>query len=132
MSEREALKGWCILELMGHRRLGGLVSDAEIAGGAFIRIDVPSDPPVTQFYAPGSVYCITPTTEAIARELARKVRPEPVAEWELPKLAANRTLNAAASGGADDDDLPNSSQCEHGFTVDEDCPECPDGQGGGL
>jgi hypothetical protein len=97
MSEREAFKGWCILELMGHRRLGGFVSDAELAGGAFVRIDIPCDPPATQFYAPAAVYCITPTTEAIARELARKVRPEPVAEWELPKLAANRTLTLSLS-----------------------------------
>jgi hypothetical protein len=32
---------WAVLELMGHRRLGGKVSEQEIAGAAFLRIDVP-------------------------------------------------------------------------------------------
>ena len=41
--ERKAFEGWAILELMGHRRLGGLVTEQEIAGAAFLRIDVPGE-----------------------------------------------------------------------------------------
>ena len=81
------IDGWAILELMGHRRLGGQVSEAMIAGASFIRIDVPGhgvDPVATQFYAPGAVYCITPTTEETARAVAITNRPAPVQRWELP------------------------------------------------
>lgn len=85
---QEAFEGWVILELMGHRRLGGYVREQEIAGGAFLRIDVPGpnggEVAATQFYAPGAVYCITPTTEAIARAVAFRSQPEPVQRWELP------------------------------------------------
>ncbi len=104
-TERQGFEGWCILELMGHRRLAGRVSEATIGGGSFIRIDVPGDesrPGATQFYAPGSVYAITPTTEEIARRVAAGCRPAPVEEWELPKR-----LNAGSGAidvEADDED----------------------------
>ncbi len=42
MSE-QTFEGWCILELMGHRKLAGLVAQQEIAGAAFLRIDVPAE-----------------------------------------------------------------------------------------
>lgn len=42
MTERVNFAGWAILELMGHRRLGGYVTEQEIAGTASLRIDVPS------------------------------------------------------------------------------------------
>lgn len=85
----KAINGWCIIEIMGHRRLAGIVSEEQIAGCAFVRIDVPADEDegaATQFYAPAAVYCITPTTEAIAREFARTYRPAPVNRWELKAL----------------------------------------------
>jgi hypothetical protein len=111
--ERESFKGWAILELMGHRRLSGHVSEEVIAGAAFVRIDVPdarsctcgsADPGslagrhaatssddktvATQFYAPGAVYCITPTTEETARRVAEATNVAPVSEWDLPRRPA--------------------------------------------
>lgn len=96
----ETFEGWAILELMGHRRLGGYVREQEIAGSAFIRIDVasapvddipevlrdtpPDDAEATQFYSPAAVYCITPTSETIARAVAATSKPRPVQRWELP------------------------------------------------
>jgi hypothetical protein len=95
MSDGEnGFEGWAILELMGHRRLGGRVSEATIAGGAFIRIDVPHPNEAgtfraTQFYSPSAVYAITPTTEEIACAVAHGA-PEPVSRWELPALPTPR------------------------------------------
>jgi hypothetical protein len=88
-NERETYAGWTILELMGHRRLGGYVTEQEIAGAGFLRIDIPGadgTPAATQFIPPSSVYCITPTTEPIARAVALRNQPAPVARWELPAL----------------------------------------------
>jgi hypothetical protein len=85
-------EGWAILELMGHRRLAGYLSEQAIGGAAFIRIDVPGDgdaPVASQFYSGAAVYCITPTTEAIARAVAKRCDPAPVQRWELaPALPA--------------------------------------------
>ena len=70
MTDTTGWTGWAIVELMGHRRLSGQVSEQTIAGSRFVRLDIPSDPKVTQFYAPAAVYCITPTSEDIARAAA--------------------------------------------------------------
>jgi hypothetical protein len=82
----EKFEGWCILELMGRRKMAGKVSEASLGGGAFLRIDVPGEGSnvATQFYSPSAVYCITPTTEEIARQVAPRWQPAPVTRWELP------------------------------------------------
>lgn len=86
-----AFEGWAILELMGHRKLGGYVREQNVAGAGFIRIDVPlargEGNAATQFYAPGALYCLTPTTEDVARRFAAGCQPEPVTRWELPAPA---------------------------------------------
>jgi hypothetical protein len=81
---------WAIVELMGHRRLAGWLTEEQLAGAAFLRLDVPAadgQPAATQYYSPSSVYCITPTTEEIARAAAAVGRPAPIQRWELPRAA---------------------------------------------
>lgn len=94
--------GWAILELMGHRRLAGYVREVELFGVKQCRIDIPAvlgedgatevQPPVTQFYGGGAVYCLTPTTEEIARAVGRSSRPAPVHPFEIqrPQLTGGR------------------------------------------
>jgi len=126
-TEREAFEGWCLLELMGHRKLAGFVREATIAGGSFVRIDIPGreGPAVvaTQFYSPGSIYAITPVTEDIARRFAERQQPEPVAEWELP-----RRLPPSPRLGDDDEsgpvDLRAEEVCDHGVREADYCPTC--------
>jgi hypothetical protein len=77
---------WCVIELMGHRRLAGYVQEVQIGGASFLRLDVPASENglgATQFYNPSAVYCLTPTSEETARAVATLARPEPVAIWEL-------------------------------------------------
>lgn len=88
--EQKAYEGWTILELMGHRRLGGYVTEVNLAGAGFLRIDVPGAegaPVATQYYPPSSVYCLTPTSEAMAKAVAVHNQPQPVSRWELPQPA---------------------------------------------
>lgn len=85
--------GWAILELMGHRKLAGFVSD----GGGLLRITVyladPSDDPedsglkpiATQWYGRAAIYCITATTKETCLGLAERYQPEPITRWELPE-----------------------------------------------
>lgn len=84
--ENKTFKDWAILELMGHRRLAGMVSDVQIGGASFLRIDIPGEETaITQFYSPQAVYCITPCTEAVARAIAKECE-APVSKWDLPQL----------------------------------------------
>lgn len=98
---------WVILELMGHRRLAGYLTEVELAGKGFLRLDIPTAPGVTQYYSPTSVYAITPTTEQMARAVAAGSNPAPVQYWELPAWRPSRAEEAAeaeatARGGFDD------------------------------
>lgn len=98
-------EGWAFLELMGHRRLAGYLTEVTLAGSAFVRIDVP-DPDggdqarATQFYAPGAVYCITPTTEELALQFSRKAQPAPVSRWELERP---KTIDVDGTDYGDDE-----------------------------
>ena len=115
----DTFEGFAIVELMGHRRLAGYVTEQEIAGAAFIRLDVPGpETPrsgtggdeavalkggftggVTQFYAPGAVYCITPTTEDIAYQIGSRSAPAPVSRYELEPPAPREPDPWAADDG---------------------------------
>lgn len=94
----EKFAGWVILELMGHRRLIGFLTEQEIAGKALLRIDILTEPPATQFYGTDAIYCITPTTEEMAHRAAKLSRVAPIERWELPPA---RPLTVVE----DDDDL---------------------------
>lgn len=89
---KHTFEGWAILELMGHRRLGGYVSEVTMFGASMCRIDVPgeADTKATQFYGGSAVYCLTPTSEATARAVARGAQPAPVHRWELPAETPSR------------------------------------------
>lgn len=98
---------WAILELMGHRRLAGLVTEATIGGGAFIRIDVPGKDgtTVTQFYSPSSVYALTPVAEGVARAVAANSQPEPVTRWDMAAPALPAAPARRSEYEDEDDDL---------------------------
>jgi hypothetical protein len=68
-------EGWAVLEILGHRRVAGYESEATIAGAVMLRIDIPGpnagDPvKATQYYGGSSLFCLTPTTEELARKEA--------------------------------------------------------------
>jgi len=97
MEEQDKFDSWAIVELMGHRKLAGRVSEKVIAGTALLRIDVPevaqedgqpNIPGFTQFYGASSIYCLTPTSEEIARRYAGYHRERPVQAYELKLLAS--------------------------------------------
>jgi hypothetical protein len=80
----DSFKTWGILELMGHRKMCGEISEQQIGGAGMVRIDVPNpkgEPVLTQYYSPQAVYCITPTTEEIARSMAARMDTTPPAVW---------------------------------------------------
>jgi hypothetical protein len=96
---KPTLDEWALVEIMGHKTVVGRITEAVIAGAAFLRIDVPAfngKPAFTQFYGAGSVYCISPMSEDVARGLLTqsRFRNEPVSRFELPQLAEKvETIN---------------------------------------
>src|SRR5262245_13482179 len=87
-TEETPIDQWCILELMGHVRLAGCITEESHFGVALGRIDIPTaagDGYTTQYFGGASIYRLTPTTEEIARSVAAHSQPRPVQSWELPR-----------------------------------------------
>lgn len=85
---------WALVELMGHQKIAGWVTEMTIAGVAFLRVDVPDkngNPTFSRFYAPGAVYCISPVDKQIAVGLALKMEVEPVHRYQLEHFSKTAT-----------------------------------------
>ena len=112
----EKFESWAIVELMGHRRIAGRVSEQVIGGQALLRIDVcecpeipskevvrwgekhvtealPAIPAYTQFYGVSSVYCLSPTTEEIATRVTQQQRERPVALFDTSAVRTAEVLS---------------------------------------
>ncbi len=86
--EPKAFEDWCILDLFGHTRIAGKVTEATIAGGAFLRVDIPGkdgDFVVTQHYGPAAIFSITSVSEKVARAFAISHPVVPMTKWDLPR-----------------------------------------------
>lgn len=82
----------CIVELFGHARIAGKVSEQTIGGQGFVRVDVPEiegQKTFTKFYGPNAIYAITPVDETTMLLAVKGLRIEPIHRWELniPELA---------------------------------------------
>lgn len=98
MSTENTFDTFAIVELFGHSRIAGRVSEQVIAGQGFVRVDVPENdqyPAFTRMYGTGAIYSITPVDESIARAAAARMREQPVMVY----------IPALASGDPGDDDL---------------------------
>jgi hypothetical protein len=88
-SESEKFDSWALVELFGHQRIVGRVTEATLAGGAFIRVDVPADaekPAFTRYFGPSAIYGLSPLSEEIALHMIKSTRLEPVHEYQMPRL----------------------------------------------
>jgi hypothetical protein len=86
MSETNNFGCWAILELVGHVRMAGYVTEEELFGGKVGRIDIPADEQehaITQYFGGHTLYRLTPVSEAVARTFAKRNRPTPVYVYEL-------------------------------------------------
>lgn len=92
----EKFEAWGIVEIMGHHRIAGRLSEQVIAGATLLRVDVPTkeDPEKfrTEFYGPQSIYKLSITDETVARTAAGAIGPRPMYPYEvntaLQQLAA--------------------------------------------
>lgn len=113
MTEQQKFECWAIVEVMGHSKYAGYVSEQAIGGASFVRVDVPeciyeeeecavdergyadyslprikstvSVPAFTKLLGQSSIFAITPTTEDLARRAAAGFRSRPLNEYDLPE-----------------------------------------------
>ncbi len=103
----EKFSCWAIVELMGHQRTAGLVSEHTIAGAGLIRVDVPDaegNIVSSRFYNPSALYCLTPVDKQIAVGYAAHYAERPVTVYDLRKLIADKKVGEGESDGGDPED----------------------------
>lgn len=91
--EAKPLDTWAVLELMGHRKLAGRVSEEVRFGSVMCRIDVPDVGDVaafTQYYGGSSIYALTPVSEQIARGVAANLKARPIDLYDLSALMRDK------------------------------------------
>jgi len=87
MTEQTTFESYCIIELFGHQRIAGKVTEQVIAGQGFIRVDVPAtkrQPAFTRMFGSGAIYSITPVEKEIAERAAEAIYVEPVTIYIAP------------------------------------------------
>jgi hypothetical protein len=118
----DRFESWAIVELMGHVRMAGRVTEEELFGSKLGRVDcpMPDGGYSTVYFGGGSVYRLSPCTEAVARAVAQVSRPEPVHRWELPvpepEPRAEKIIPSPIRQALDDDEDDDE---------DDDDDECP-------
>lgn len=110
--------GWAIIEFMGHRKRAGQVKTADIGGTAVFQVttQTPDGQPLVEVYAASSLYCLTPVTEDVARNVAERINPAPISAWDLPTnvreaMRAMQATSANALPDAGDDDPDDFDDC---------------------
>ena len=109
MSEQQEtfrFDGWAIIEFMGHRKRAGQVKTADIGGTAVFQVTThtPDGQPLVEVYAASSLYCLTPVTEDVARNVAGRINPAPISPWDLPTNVREAMRAIEAKSTTDDTD----------------------------
>lgn len=87
MTQGNTLDVWAIVDLFGHNRIAGRISEQHIAGVPFVRIDVPENSSIqahTEDYHPNAIYSIKFVSEEIARGHSEGLQERPIQIYELP------------------------------------------------
>lgn len=155
MSETAAtgFKGYALVEVMGHNRYAGYVTEEVIAGQAFVRVDVPEvpeQPPLNQWSSPrpavagytkyfgaASIYSLTPCTFETAQMAANQWRSEPAQVWvPTPETIEARETPKMLTAAGTELDIPTERptcscrycQCCEDVEFDgETCQDCQSG-----
>lgn len=117
MDSQEKFDCWCIVEVFGHQKYAGRVTEQAVGGCNFVRVDVPAfedHPAFTKMLGQASIFSMTPVTEDIARGIAKQLRNKPVSVYDLPGATNQRQLSVSAALGGDEDRDDCEDDCHDG------------------
>lgn len=99
----EKFDQWGILELMGHQRTAGKLSEEMIAGSNLLRVDIPVNAHEfrTAYYGSSAIYALHVTSEETARKAAGAMSTKPPYAY----LLESERLPRIASDEQDDDEV---------------------------
>lgn len=102
---------WAVVEVMGHSRYAGKVSEYSELGVPLVRVEIPEtphSPACEKLLGASSIFRITPCTEEAARAAAGQFRVEPLSLVGLPSaqpaLLPDDDTDEDIDAGLDPDD----------------------------
>lgn len=128
MNQTDAAKfeGWCVVEVFGHQKFAGYVSEQALGGASFVRVDVPEcvgepgDPPIpafTKLFGDAAIYSISPVSEEFARAAAAWLRKRPV-DIYMPALYPRETQQTPELMAGEDDAFDGDDGSDDIFSED--------------
>jgi len=92
-----SLKSWALVELFGHQRIVGYLSQQTFGTGVLFRVDVPDllkdgkavREGFTRYFGLSSIYSITPVSESVVRELLPSIDGAPTRPMSLKSYASD-------------------------------------------
>lgn len=115
METKDKFQIWGIVELFGHSKIAGELTEQNIAGANMLRVDVPeteSNPSFTRFLNHAAIYAINPTDKETATFVAKNLNNKPIDSWDIKQFQDKALLLKVKN------DTPNRQDIE----VDEDFP----------
>lgn len=106
-TKQETFGQWAIVELMGHVRIAGFVTEENRFGAVLGRIEIPNadgSTRNTQYFGGGSVYRLSPVTREIAISVAAAAGSAPVTAYEMRTLAPAPLVDEVHDADEDFDD----------------------------
>ena len=109
MSDEQAkFDEWAIVDLFGHQRIAGRVSEQAVGGCSFVRVDVPASdrrPGFTRLFGAGAIYAITIIDQETAELAARACLVQPMEPWSIREAAKALPPATESRQPSDDEDL---------------------------
>jgi hypothetical protein len=83
----DKFESWGLVELFGHQRVIGRITEQSVGGANFVRVDVLQKDGAfyTRLFGQGAIYAINITSEEVARALVLRLDQKPVFAYELPQ-----------------------------------------------
>lgn len=97
----EKFEIWALVELMGHNKIAGRVTEHKFGNQSMLRVDVPavsSLPAFSKIIAVNAVYAINPLTEQDATEYAAQLKAKPLDIWDMQNLFTERINELVKKG----------------------------------
>jgi len=126
-NDKQRFDEWAILELMGHQKIAGRITEQTIGGASLIRVDVPAidgQGAFTRFYGAAAVYSIQPTTEALVLRALQYMHVAPISVYippERPRRLPGETSPGVTTGPQKHDCIECGSPCT--------CPDAEECEG---
>lgn len=102
----QANEQYAIVELFGHQRIAGMISEHNL-GGTFIRVDVPAingRKAFTKLYGQNAIYGITFVDRDVALAAAEKLSLKPVTAYDLAAVTTEAVRQRLEYSGIETDE----------------------------